>query len=315
MKFLFLRCFYLLTGLLLSVGFAFGADYKIGVLLKGKSVFWNVMGQGATEAGQAAGAEVIVKAPLAETDVSIQTQLLVAMGKMNIQALVIAPTNKDALSGPVSILAAKGVKIVVVDSPLSGKTPHVFVGTNHRAAGEAAGQLLASLVQDKDEVSFLKHAQGGGAAEDREVGALAKLREAHPGLMVHGDIYASTENGVEEERAALLLTKYPGTKAILASGTPGTMAMLKVLGQKGLAGKIQFVGFGFNLNPDVAAAIENGTMAGWIAQLPKEVGKKGVESAVALLKGQTLPAVVNTDFLVITKDNLKDPKVQALLNL
>jgi ribose transport system substrate-binding protein len=93
------------------------------------------------------------------------------------------------------------------------------------------------------------------------------------------------------------------------------MAMLKVIQQKGLAGKIKFVGFGFNLNPEVAAAIESGAMHGWIAQLPQEVGRKGVETAVALLKGQKMPAVVNTDCLVITKDNLKDPKVQALLNL
>jgi len=34
-----------------------------------------------------------------------------------------------------------------------------------------------------------------------------------------------------------------------------------------------------------------------------------------MLKGQKMPPVVNTDFLVITKDNLKDPKVQALLTL
>jgi len=88
-----------------------------------------------------------------------------------------------------------------------------------------------------------------------------------------------------------------------------------VLQQKGLAGKIKFVGFGFNLNAEVAAAIESGAMQGWIAQLPQEVGRKGVETALAMLKGQKMPAVVNTDFLVITKDNLKDPKVQALLNL
>jgi len=204
---------------------------------------------------------------------------------------------------------------VVVDSPLAGNAEHVFVGTNQRAAGEAAGQLLASMVQAKDEVTFLKHIQGSGATEEREIGALTKLREAYPGIVVHGDVYASSEKGVEEERAALLLTKYPNARAILASGTPGTMAMLKVLQQKGLAGKIKFVGFGFNLNPEVAAAIESGAMQGWIAQLPQEVGRKGVETALALLKGQKMPAVVYTDCLVITKDNLKDPKVQALLTL
>ena len=133
--------------------------------------------------------------------------------------------------------------------------------------------------------------------------------------MVHGDVYASSEKGVEEQRAELLLTKYPNAKAVFASGTPGTMAMLKVLQQKGLAGKIKFVGFGFNLNPEVAAAIESGAMQGWIAQLPQEVGRKGVETALAMLKGQKMPAVVNTDCIVITKGNLKDPNVQALLSL
>ena len=273
------------------------------------------MEQGATEAGRAAGAEIIIKSPILETDVGIQTQLLNALAAQGIQALVIAPTNKDALAGPVAALAARGVKIVVIDSPLAGTVEHVFVGTNQRVAGEAAGQLLAKMVETRDEVTFFKHIQGSGATEEREIGALGKLREAHPGIVVHGDIYAGGEKGVEDQRAELVITRYPNTKAILASGTPGTMAMLKVLQQKGLAGKIKLVGFGFNLNPEVAAAIESGAMSGWIAQLPKEVGRKGVESAVALLKGQAVPAIVNTDLLVVTKENLKDPKVQALLSL
>jgi len=315
MKSSFARRFLVSIAFLLSAGFALGAEAKIGLLLKAKGAFWSAMEKGATEAGRTAGAEIIVKSPISETDVGMQTQLLNALAAQGIQALVIAPTNKDALAGPVAALAAKGIKIVVVDSPLAGKAEHVFVGTNQTAAGEAAGQLLASMVQAKDEVTFLKHIQGSGATEEREIGALTKLREAYPGIVVHGEIYASSEKGVEEQRAELLLTKYPNAKAVLASGTPGTMAMLKVLQQKGLAGKIKFVGFGFNLNPEVATAIESGAMQGWIAQLPQEVGRKGVETAVALLKGQKMPAVVNTDFLVITKDNLKDPKVQALLSL
>jgi len=63
------------------------------------------------------------------------------------------------------------------------------------------------------------------------------------------------------------------------------MAMLKVLQQKGLAGKIKFVGFGFNLNPEVATAIESGAMQGWIAQLPQEVGRKGVENGRGVAQG------------------------------
>jgi ribose transport system substrate-binding protein len=252
------------------------AEPKIGVLLKGRSTFWSAMEKGATEEGAKLGATTLVKAPLAETDISVQIQLVIGLGNQGIDALVIAPSNKDALAVPVNALAAKGVKIVVVDSPLAGNASPVFVGTNQHDAGEAAGRLLATLVHDGDEVSFLKHSQGGGATEAREVGALAKLREAHPGITVHGDIYASSEKGVEAERAELVLTKYPNTKAILASGTPGTMAMMQKLKEKKLGGTVKLVGFGFNLNQEVADAIESGVLQGWIAQLPKDVGAKGV---------------------------------------
>ena len=300
---------------LLSAGFVLGAEAKIGILLKAKGTFWTSVEKGATEASQALGAELIVRSPLSETDVAVQVKLLNALAAQGIQALIIAPTNKDALAAPVAAIAARGIKVVVIDSPLAGDAPHVFVGTNQKGAGEAAGKFLATLVQGRDEVSFLKNIQGSGATEEREGSALVKLREAFPEIIVHGDVYACTEKGMEEERAAFMLSKYPNTKTIFASSTLGSMAMLKVLQEKGLAGKIKFVGFGFNLNPEVAQAIESGAMRAWVAQLPKDMGHKAVESAVALLKGQAVPAEVYTGCLVITKDNLKDPNVQALLNL
>ena len=288
---------------------------KIGVLLKGRAPFWSAVEKGALEAGQQLGAEVVVKAPLSESDVSVQIQLLNALAAQGATAIVIAPINKEALAVPIASIAVKGVKVVVIDTPLTGKAAPVFIGTDHNAAGEAAGKLLASLVTDADEVSILKHAQSSGATTQREAGALAAFRAMHPASVVRGEIYASVEVGGEIEKAQLLLAEHPATKAILASGTPGTLAMLKVLQDKKLAGAVKLVGFGFNLNPEVAAALESGAMSGWIAQLPKEIGTRAVVAAVSLLKGEAVPAVVYTDFVVITKDNLKDPKVQALLAL
>jgi len=292
---------------------ALSAAPKIGVLLKGRSDFWNAVEKGAVDAGQKLGVEVVVKAPLNETDVAVQIRLLAALGAQGVQAIVIAPCNQNTLAAPIAALAAKGIKVVVIDSPLSGSAGGTFVGTNQRAAGEAAGRRLAGLIGENDEVSVLKHAQNNVATQEREDGALAALLAAYPHLVVHSDIYASSETGVESERSALLLSKYPGTKAILASGTPGTMAMLKLLEQRKPGGSIKFLGFGFNLNPDVAAAIADGTMQGWIAQLPRDVGYKGVEAAAALLAGQKVAPVISTDFIVVTKADLQDPKVQALL--
>lgn len=289
------------------------APAKIGVLLKAKTPFWNAMEAGAIEAGKKLSVDVVVKAPASESDIAIQIQLLNALAAQNINALVIAPCSKESLAEPVAALKAKGVRIVVVDSALPENIADVFVGTDQRAAGQAAGKLLASLASEKTEIAFFKHNQTSGATEQREAGAMQKLREAWPQAVVHGDIYASTEKDVEAERAKLLLSKHPNTRAILASGTGGTMAMMRLLREREPKGAIKLVGFGFNLNAEVASAIQNGTMDGWIAQLPGQMGAMGVETATQLLAGQTPPPVVRTEFKVITKDNLADPAVQALL--
>lgn len=289
------------------------AAEKIGVLLKGRSAFWSAMEKGATESAQKLGVEVTIKSPLTESDISVQIQLLNALVAQGVQALVIAPSSKDALAGPVAAAAAKGIKIVIIDSPLEGSSAP-FVATNNTDAGTAAGKLLAALVGEGEEVSFLKHSQTSAAATLREASAYAALREARPKVVVSRDIFSGTESGHEKEKAALLLTQHPGAKVIFASGTPGTSAMLQVLTEKKLAGSIKFVGFGFDLNPTVAAAIESGAMHGWVAQLPQEIGAKGVAAAVSLLHGEPVPEKVYCDFLVVTKDNLHDAKVQALLH-
>jgi ribose transport system substrate-binding protein len=309
-------CFRLFLFLLATAGLS-AADHtpKIGVLLKSRIGFWVPVEKGAREAGAKAGAEVIVKAPLSESDISVQVQMLNALVGQDVDAIVVAPDSKEALSLPIASAAVKGIKIVVVDTALQGKAASVFIGTDHQAAGTAAGKLLASVVTDNDEICILKHSQTSGATTLRETGALAAFREVHPKSIVHGEIYASSEQGTEMDKARLLLSSHPATKAILASGTPGTMAMLKVLQEKNLAGSIKLIGFGFNLNPEAAAAIESGALTGWIAQLPNEIGQKSVETALKLIKGETVPATLYTDVVVVTKENLHSPDVQALLKL
>lgn len=303
----------IVLGLFLALGLQ--ASPKIGILLKAKSPFWAAAEKGAASAGEQLGVEIIVKAPPNETDITLQIQLLNGLVAQGVQAIVIAPCSKDALVEPLAAAAAKGAKIVVIDSTLASGAAYTFVGTDQTEAGRAAGVLLARLVGDTDIVSFLRHSQTSGATIQRETGALEKLREAHPKLTIYQNIFASSEKGVELERAALVLTQHPESKAILASGTPGTMAMLKALQERKLAGTIKFVGFGFNLNAEVAAAIESGTMEAWVAQQPAEVAIQGVKAALALINGEQVPAVVHTEFLVITKANLADAKVQALLAL
>jgi len=299
-----------LGGVLLAAPLS--AATRVGVLLKGNTAFWEAVATGCRDAAVPSGAEVIVRAPASESDIAGQIKLLEALAQENIQALVIAPCSSTALSAPVLAVAARGIKVVVIDSPLDVDVP-AYLATNHTDAGDAAGRLLASLIADRDEVAILRHNRTGGATLLRESSAFSALQAMRQGLVIRRDVYSGIPSGQEVAQARLLLEKYPAAKGVLASSTPGTMAMLLALENSGRAGTVKFVGFGFNLNAVVADALERGAMHGWIAQLPNEIGGRGLRSALALINGQPVPEVSFCDFRVITKDNLHDPAVQALL--
>lgn len=53
-----------------------------------------------------------------------------------------------------------------------------------------------------------------------------------------------------------------------------------------------------------AGEVVDPTVQALIAQQPEQIGVDGVKQAVAALKGQPVTAAVQTDFKVITKDNV-----------
>ncbi|MBK8477849.1 MAG: substrate-binding domain-containing protein [Opitutaceae bacterium] len=302
-----------LSTAVLVLGNVAGAGPKIGVLLKSKSAFWSAAEAGAMKAGAEFGGEVIVKSPINEGDVGIQIQLLEGLLAQGVEAIVIAPGSKDTLIAPLAAAAAKGAKIVVFDTRLEGEQPYVFVGTDQRKSGQAAGDLLASLMAEGAPVGFLKHNQTSGATIQRELGAFERMRELRKDFALCGSMYVGTEKGAEKDRVASFFDQHPEAKAVLASSTPATLALIEVLKERKLGGTVKSVGFGFNLTPAVAAAIEQDVLQGWVAQLPGAMGFDAVKAAVALCKGEPVPKTITTEFFVVTKKNLQEPATQALL--
>ena len=80
-----------------------------------------------------------------------------------------------------------------------------------------------------------------------------------------------------------------------------TLGAIQALGAR--AGKEVKV-FGFDGTTDALKAIKAGTLAGSIAQQPKELGKKAVELAAQLIKGQTVAATSPVPVTTITSANV-----------
>jgi ribose transport system substrate-binding protein len=87
--------------------------------------------------------------------------------------------------------------------------------------------------------------------------------------------------------------------------------MLQALRQRGLAGKVTFVGF----DPTLALveAMRKGEVNALVSQNPHGMGRKTVEAAVAKVRGQSIPEKTDTGCVLVTPANLDQPAIQVVL--
>ena len=288
------------------------AGPKIGVLLKDRELFWAEVERGAVEAGRANNAELSIKAPSVPKMLSLQLKLMSVLEQEQMDALVIGPLlSGEEFRDAIGRLRAKGVKIVALETNLPQGLSDTFCGYNQKAMAEAAAKLFANLIKDGDEVAMLRP-NAVTSMSMRERSLLAAMKELRPKSTIDIDVMSGIQKGDEYNQAVLLLERHPNVKALITPASVESMTMIKELKEKNMAGKVLHFGFGTGLPAEVVEAIENGATQVWIAQQPRMFGFRGVEAAVALVAGKPVPPVIDVDYSVVTKENLQDPKIQAL---
>ena len=92
-----------------------------------------------------------------------------------------------------------------------------------------------------------------------------------------------------------------------------TMAgMLLALSNAGLGGgKVKLVGFANSQT--FAEALKRNDLHGLVLQDPVKMGYLGVKTIVQVLRGEKVPAVVDTGVVLATAENVDDPAIIALM--
>ena len=98
------------------------------------------------------------------------------------------------------------------------------------------------------------------------------------------------------------LAKDPDIVGIFAGNTASAEGSATGVRQAGKQNQVKIVGF--DAGPAQVKQLKEGTVQALIAQQPEQIGVDGVQRAVAALKGEAVTAAVQTDFKVITKDNV-----------
>ncbi len=296
-----------------------GSTLQIAVIPKGTShEYWKSIHAGAMKAQQELTAKgtpvnIIWKGTENEGDRNGQVTLVETFITQKVSGMVLAPLDKDALTSPVHDAAAHKIPVVIIDSSLSGSDYVSFCATNNEKGGQLAGEQMAKLLGGKGNVIILAYAQGSASTEAREKGFLETVQK-YPGITVlSSNQYGGPTTEKAQQTSSNLLARY-GTQVngIFASNETNTRGMRLALKDKGLLGKVKFVGF--DAAPDLLTALQGGELQGLVVQNPFKMGELGVTTLVDSIGGKTVPKTVDTGVALVTSDTMNDPKLQEYLH-
>ena len=163
-------------------------------------------------------------------------------------------------------------------------------------------------------VVLLRYAVGSQSTEERERGFLETMAKEFPEInILSSDEYAGATADTALQKSQQLLIKY-GKRAdgIFAVNESSATGMLQALEERGLLGKLVFIGF--DANPRLVEGLEAGSIQGLVLQDPVQIGYRSIKTLVAHLEKQEVEKKLTTGEHIATPKNMHEPEYDALLH-
>ena len=280
----------------------------IAVIPKGNAdIFWQTVHAGAIKASREKNIELIWDGPANETDISTELQILETMINRHVDAIALAPSDREALANTVNRASRDGMPVVIYDSAIATDKYVSFVATDNFAAGQLAGGRMGEILHGKGSIILVKTTPGGASTTAREEGFRKVILQKYPGIHIVDERFGKAVVATSLDVTENMLTAHPDVDGIFCSNESGTTGAMQAL--KSRSSKIKLVGFDWS--PTTLAGLDNGQIDSLVIQNPFQMGYEAVIACIAAINKQPTQKQINLAPRLITRQNLNDPDVQA----
>jgi ribose transport system substrate-binding protein len=296
---------------------SFAQDVTIPIIVKDTtSFYWQIVLAGARAAGKDLGVNVPELGAQSESDINGQITILENAVAGAPAAVVISPTEFKALGKPIDE-AAKTVPIIGIDSGADSKAFTSFLTTDNTQGGRIAADGLAAAIKEatgkeEGEIAIITSLPGVGSLDQRHEGFVEVITAKYPGLKVVADKYADGQATTGLNMMTDLITANPNLVGVFASNLIMAQGVGQAIAENKLGDKIKVIGF--DSDEKTVGFLKEGVLAGLVVQDPYRMGYDGIKTALAASKKEKVEANVDTGANLVTKANMADPKIDALLN-
>jgi len=258
--------------------------------------FFVTLRDGAQAAADAAGAKLIVVD--AQDDSAKMTAGIEDLINKKVSALLINPTDSDAVVPSIQKANEAGIPVFTVDRGANGGTVVSHIASDNVAGGRMAAEFLCNAIGGKGNVVELQGIAGSSAARDRGQGFNDYMAASCKDAVI---VAQQTANFNRDEGLSVfenILQAQPEIAAVFAHNDEMILGAIQAAEAANREG-IVFVGF--DAVDDAVAAVKDGKLAATVAQQPDLMGKLSVETALKYLGKTSVDANIPVDLSLVTK--------------
>lgn len=241
-----------------------------------------------------------------EEDVSGQIALVEQMIAQQVDAIVIAPANSQALIPVLKRATEKGIVVINIDNKLD---PEIlsnegisipFIGPDNRAGAKLAGDHLAKSLSDTDKVAIIGGIPSAFNAMQRAQGFEEAMKEAN--ITVVSNQAGNWEMAKANQVASGIINEHPDLKALMCANDNMALGAVAAVKDAGKEGEILVVGYD-NIEA-VRALVKEGKVICTIDQHGDRLAIFGIEYALEIIETGITPEDRETPVDLVTVDSM-----------
>ena len=281
------------------------AKRRIAFVTNNASDFWTIARRGTEKADQELDSVDVEFRITADGTASEQRRIVDDLMTKGVAGFAISPVDPANQVQMLNDAAAKTL-VITHDSDASASNRAFYIGTDNRAAGKQAGEMIKEVLPNGGKIMlFVGKPDAQNAAE-----RLQGIKDAIAGTRIQIIDVRSDDTDQVRAKANVsdTLVKHPDVAALVGLWAYNGPAILNAVKEAKKVGKVQIVCF--DEDDQTLAGIKEGAIHGTVVQQPYEFGYQAIIMMTKVLDGDrsVIPAT-KQDFiptLVVKKDNVDD---------
>ena len=284
----------------------------IGVVPKGTNhIFWQTVHAGALKAGEEFDLEILWNAPQMEIDSSRQISIVENLITRQVDGIVLAPVDEQALVSVVERAAERGIPVSIFDSAIKTDKIISYVATDNYSAGAMAARRMAEILGGAGKVGIIGFMPGSASTMQREAGFTETIEKEFAEIELLGVRFPMADRAKALAEAENLMTAHPDLAGLFADNESSTDGTVRAVKQRGAAGKVKIVGF--DASEELVSELKAGAIDSIVVQDPFKMGYESTKNVALYLNGDQPRRETDSGAYLIDAENIDTPEMQAIV--